>query len=77
MPIGLDTRTVIPLMPVDEAPKPANILNPLFEIGGKPYVMMTQYMAAFPASALKNEISDTHFRQDGVFAALDLLFRGF
>lgn len=39
--------------------------------------MMTQYMAAFPASALKNEISDTHFRQDGVFAALDLLFRGF
>lgn len=73
----LNTRMVIPLIPAKEAPKPASILNPLFEIGGEPYVMVTQYMAAFPANILKNEVSDAHFRQDDVFAALDLLFRGF
>lgn len=74
---SLNTRMVIPLMPPGEAPKPANILNPLFEIGGEPYVMVTQYMAAFPASTLKNEVSNAYFRQDDVFAALDLLFHGF
>ncbi|WP_391561035.1 CcdB family protein [Oxalobacter formigenes] len=39
--------------------------------------MVTQYMAAFPASTLKNEVSNAHFRQDDVSAALDLLFHGF
>lgn len=39
--------------------------------------MVTQYMAAFPASTLKNEISNAHFRQDDVFASLELLFHGF
>ena len=39
--------------------------------------MVTQYMAAFPANTLKNEGSHPQFRQDDVFAALDLLFHGF
>lgn len=73
----LNTRIVIPLMPLDEAPKPANILNPRFEIGGKPHVMLTQYMAAFPANKLNNEVLNSTVRQDEIFAALDLLFHGF
>lgn len=75
--LPVDTRIVIELIPVGEAPNRQNRLDPLFDIGGEPYVMVTQYMAAFPASTLKNEGSNAHFRQDDVFATLDLLFHGF
>ena len=39
--------------------------------------MMTQYMTASPANTLKNEMSKAHFRQDEIFAALELSFHGF
>lgn len=72
-----NTRMVIPLMPLGEAPKPANILNPIVEIGGESYSMVTQFMAAFPAKALKNEVSNACFQTDEIVAALDFLFHGF
>jgi toxin CcdB len=31
----LNTRMVIPLLPLDVAPKPAKTLNPLFDISGR------------------------------------------
>lgn len=32
----LSTCVVVPLLPMDAAPKPARVLNPLFEIAGVP-----------------------------------------
>jgi len=72
-----NTRMMIPLLPLSEAPIPANVLNPLFEINNAQYSMVTQYMAAFPAKALKNVIFSAKNRHDEIVAAIDLLLQGF
>ena len=47
----LGTRVVMPLLPPDLAPKPARGLNPASDIGGQPYLMLTQFIAAMPAKS--------------------------
>ncbi len=49
----LNTRVVVPLLPLSLAPKPAQNLNPCFKVNGDILVMTTQFMAAVPASILK------------------------
>jgi toxin CcdB len=44
----MSTRAVVPLLPLSEALKPAQTLNPVFDIAGEPHVMVTQYLAAVP-----------------------------
>jgi toxin CcdB len=73
----LNTRVVIPLMPLDVAPKPAKVLNPLFNINGTTLSMVTQFMAAMPAKALKAAVFSAEDRHDDIVAAMDLLFQGF
>ncbi len=72
-----NTRVVIPLLPLDEAPKPAKTLNPLFNVDGKQYSMVTQYMAAVPVKVLKNAVISVDHRRDEIVAAIDLLLQGF
>jgi toxin CcdB len=72
-----NTRMMIPLLPISEAPIPAKVLNPLFEINGEQYSMVTQYMAAFPAKGLKSVVFSAKNRQDEIVAAIDLLLQGF
>jgi len=45
----LNTRVVVPLLPLTLAPVPADRLNPVFNIGDAPHVMVTQFMLRFPA----------------------------
>lgn len=73
----LNTRMIIPLMPLTEAPKPANILNPIFDIEGEKYSMVTQYMAAYPVKALKSVVFNAEHRHSEIVAAIDLLLQGF
>lgn len=54
----LNTRVVAPLLPKTEAPKPAQRLNPEFDIERTRVVMATQYMAAIPESELKTALGD-------------------
>ncbi|MDR2187469.1 MAG: CcdB family protein [Azonexus sp.] len=72
-----NTRMVIPLLPLAKAPKPAAILNPLFDINGTSYSMVTQYMAAIPLKALKNMTCSVADRRAEIVAAIDFLFHGF
>ena len=72
-----NTRMVIPLLPLAQAPKPAKTLNPLFEINGETYSMVTQYMAAVPVKPLKDAIFSVEIRRDDIVAAIDLLLQGF
>lgn len=72
----LNTRVVIPLLPVANAPTPAQTLNPMFEIRGEQYVMATQYMAAVPSKMLKEPIQSAGDRAFEVTSALDCLFQG-
>ncbi len=72
----LSTCVVVPLLPVDGAPKPARVLNPLFEITGVPHVMVTQFIAAVPRRLLASEVTDLRQRAHEIVSALDCLFQG-
>jgi toxin CcdB len=73
----LNTRVVVPLLPLEIAPKPAVTLNPVFEIEGGSVAMGTQFMAAVPVQILKNPILSLESRRNDITAAVDLLFQGF
>ena len=44
----LNTRVVVPLIPLDVAPAPADRLNPMFEVQNVKISMVTQFIAAVP-----------------------------
>jgi toxin CcdB len=67
----------VPLRLPDAAPQPARRLNPVFEIDGRRYVMVTQFIAAVPAYELKWNAGDLSHHRDRITAALDMLFQGF
>jgi toxin CcdB len=75
---GLNTILVVPLMPVEMAPKQIGRLNPIFEIGGHRYSMATQYMAAAPIKHLGRPVGNLKYAHyDEIKAALDMIFLGF
>ena len=73
----LNTRIVVPLMPPDRAPKPARGLNPEFRIGDVTVIMVTQFMAAVPTSALKDQVATLDRHHTEIVDAIDLLLQGF
>ena len=73
----LNTRVVVPLLPLDLAPKPFSGLNPTVAIAGQPHLMLTQFISAVPAKALRNPIASLEARSDDVLRALDTLLTGF
>lgn len=74
---GLNTRIVVPLLRVADAPTPAKRLNPIFDIGTEPHVMVTQFMAAIPRALLRNPVTTLDDRDTEIMAALDLALGGF
>jgi toxin CcdB len=74
---GLNTRIVVPLLRPDDAPLPAKRLNPNFDLAGERVVMVTQFMAAAPASELRRPIGSLDQEHDAIVAALDMIFFGF
>jgi len=73
----LNTRVVIPLLPKRDVPKPAERLNPVFRIGRKDYVMVTQFLAAVPLAQLGQAIDNLSQHQSEITAAMDMLTHGF
>ena len=73
----LNTRFVVPLLPLKDAPKPAARLNPVFELQGKQYVMATQFAATVPASELTVVIASLSEDHLTVSNALDMLISGY
>lgn len=73
---GLDTRLIVPLYPPPEAPTPARHLNPTLEVGGKPYVMMTQYAAAIEVPELGAKVASLADHAYEITTALDFLLTG-
>lgn len=74
---GLSTRIVVPLRPVSEAPTPAMRLNPVFEIGSEPHVMLTQFMAAIPCAIMRSPVTNLINQDSEIMAALDMALVGF
>lgn len=74
---GLNTRIVVPLMLRDSAPVPARRLNPVFLIADQPHVMVTQFLAAIPRSALAAPVTSLVAHDAEIGNALDMAFVGF
>jgi toxin CcdB len=72
----LNTRFVVPLLPLQDAPRQAQQLNPLFEIDGQPYVMITQFCAAIAVTELGPKVASLHHEAMRVINALDMLISG-
>jgi len=73
----LNTRVVVPLIPMARAPMPATRLNPTFEIDDETVVMVTQFMAAVPNGILKNPIERLDGKFEQITSAIDMLIQGF
>jgi len=74
---SLNTRLVVPLLPIDEAPRPAIRLNPIFDVEGERLVMVTQFAASVPVAELGEIVQSLDAQQDAIGAALDMLIIGF
>jgi toxin CcdB len=72
----LNTRLVAPLLPIDQAPKPAGRLNPVFEIEGKPHFMVTQFASAVELRELGPRVESLANRHHEIMNALDMLLTG-
>lgn len=73
----LNTRAVVPVRLPHQAPAPARRMNPLFQVEGQGYVMVTQFIAAIPESELQVPVANLAEHRDEITAALDFLFQGF
>lgn len=74
---GFTTRIVAPLIPLDRAPAPARILNPVFEIDGVRHALVTQFLSAVPASLLRGPAGSLGSRSEEITRAIDMVFHGF
>lgn len=72
----LNTCVVVPLLPLDAAPKPAKVLNPTFEIDGASYLMATQFLATVPRRLMGKEVLSLQEEASIIVNALDCLFQG-
>lgn len=73
----LATTVVVPLLPLDVAPRPATRLNPTFTIEGEHYVMMTQALASVHKRELGSPVGTLdRSRECDVTGALDMLLSG-
>jgi toxin CcdB len=72
----IDSRFVVPLVPRAEAPKIGRRLNPVFEIGGKEHVMLTQAAAAVRRRDLGAVVASLAERSFQITDALDVLLSG-
>ncbi|RAU21871.1 plasmid maintenance protein CcdB [Paramagnetospirillum kuznetsovii] len=72
------TTVVVPILPAEEISQPMARLNPTFEIDGRPYVMVTQAIAAVARRDLGEAVGLVgEDRHSDLTQALDLLFSGF
>jgi len=73
----LNSRMIVPLLPLATAPKPAQTLNPVFQLNGEAHSMVTQYMAAVPVKVLKGNTLSIQEHRAEIVAAIDFLLQGF
>src|SRR3546814_1255881 len=71
----LNTRFVVPLLPVDTAPTPAARLNPIFEIQDEQYLLVTQFAATVASSELRTLVMPLSAQGITIGNALDMLIR--
>lgn len=72
----LDTRVVIPVRP--HSPRQLDeTVNPVFEVDGRPFVLLTERLATVPKSALGRQSGDLETHSLEISRAVDRLMTGF
>lgn len=74
---SLNTRFVVPLLPLDAVPTPAGRLNPVFEIAGIKHSMVTQFAAAVPVNLLREKVASLGADEIAIGNAIDMLLAGY
>lgn len=72
----LNTRFVVPLLPLDAFPVVAARLNPVFHVGDGRRVMYTQFASAIPVSDLGDRVGSLEAEDYAITNALDMLLTG-
>lgn len=70
------SRLVVPLVPISGAPAPAGRLNPVFDIAGKRYVMVTESAGAVRTQSLGPIVASLSDRSFEITGAFDVLLSG-
>lgn len=73
----LNTRVVVPLMSLDTAPKPADRLNPVFNLNGIDYVLVTQFLSSVPVKRLGSVVENIEHHHSEIVSAVDMLLQGY
>ncbi len=73
----LNTRAVIPLVPMGTGLQPAERLNPVFQVVHKEKILATQFIASVPVGEMKSSIASLADNRDEITTALDMLYHGF
>lgn len=73
---SLNTRVVVPLIPLKDAPVVARRLNPVLLVRDVKVSMVTQFMAAVSASELTVPVATVNGDSDAIFSAIDFLHQG-
>ncbi|HEV2568052.1 CcdB family protein [Sphingomonas sp.] len=73
----LNTRLVVPLILLAEAPTPAARLNPVFVVDGEQMVMVTQFASAMFVKQLGPPLGSLGIHDRMIMDALDMLQTGF
>ncbi len=74
---GLDSRFVVPLMPLGFLANPFARLNPFLAVEGVRLVMVTQSAATVPVRALGRHVVSLAHEQATIMNALDMLLTGY
>ena len=72
----VSTRVVVPLLPTESGPAPAQCLNPGFAVDGHMVWMYTQFMAAIPAGELSASVARLDHEREAILSAIDFLHQG-
>jgi toxin CcdB len=73
----MNTRLVVPLVPVADSPQPIGKLHPIVVVEGARLVMATQLMVAVPRRTLGKPIMSLMPDYDPIVAAIDMMLNGF
>lgn len=72
----LATRLAVPLLPVADAPELRLRLNPVFEIEGERFAMITQFAAAVRISELRRKVMTLRDYRFDIIGAFDMALTG-
>ena len=72
----LKTVVVVPLLPLESAPRQAARLNPTLSVNGEACSLLTQFMAAVPKSELRELVARLEAQSQTVLDAIDFLHQG-